>query len=997
MVKVTSLTRTRQYLGFKFWLLALMFYCFAAGTQATAQSDVVGRWSSVPDLPFFPVHAHLLPTGKVMIWPGDEISGNDPRAWDPATATTSFLAKPGYDVFCAGHSFLADGRLLVTGGHIQTSVGLPNSSIYDPFTNTWAQMPNMNAGRWYPTNTTLAAGDVLVVSGHIDTTVFENTLPQVFQTASGTWRSLTNAQIGLDLYPRMHLAPNGRVINTAPSTTTRYLDTSGTGSWSVVGNHSVNVYRDYGSSVMYDDGKILVMGGGADPPTNTAEVIDLNAASPAWRSVASMAFARRQLNATILPDGQVLVTGGTSGPGFNDPTAAVFAAEMWNPATENWTTMASAQIPRLYHSTALLLPDGRILSMGGNGYPQAEIYEPPYLFKGTRPAISSAPESVNYGQTFFVQTPDAADVTQVTWIRLSSVTHAFNMDQRFSRLSFSQVAGGLNVLAPSDPNLAPPGHYMLFILNGNGVPSVAKIIQVTSTPGLPTVTVVATDANAAEAATPNTGTFTVSRTGSTAAALTVNYTVGGTATAGADYTTLSGSVVIPAGSASATITVTPVDDSVSEGDETVVVTLGSSVSYNVGSPSAATVTIADNDAAPPASITLSFNGQIRDRVGQGETALSADGQMDGTFTVTLSTGSGNRTVTRLDLTRSNQSGIWDTQPNNGFWVLGAASTFDAALLNASNGTVNFPLTAGSTFNIFASDFQGQLFVPGSSFTLTVSFADGSTATATASIGALPPVPGLTTLSPNSATAGGPAFTLTVNGSNFVSDSVVQWNGTVRTTTFVSATQLTAAIPASDIAAAGTAQVTVANPGGGTSNALTFTINTGTPAPSLTTLSPNSRTAGGPAFTLTVNGSNFVSGSVVQWNGAARSTTFVSGTQLTAAIPAGDISAAGTAQVRVVNPGGATSNALTFTITSPGFTLTVSRSGNGTVTSTPTGINCGSTCAAAYSPGTVVTLTATPQNKNFPFLGWSGGGCSGTGQCTLTMDATKQVTATFGKN
>ena len=275
---------------------------------------------------------------------------------------------------------------------------------------------------------------------------------------------------------------------------------------------------------------------------------------------------------------------------------------------------------------------------------------------------------------------------------------------------------------------------MLFILNGNGVPSVAKIIQVTSTPGLPTVTVVATDANAAEAATPNTGTFTVSRTGSTAAALTVNYTVGGTASNGTDYTTIPTSVVIPAGSASATITVTPIDDTVSESNETVVVTLSSSASYNVGSPSAATVTIADNDVASAASIALSFNGQIRDRVGGGETALSADGAMDGTFTVTLSAGSGNRTVTRLDLARAGE-GNWDTQPNNGFWVLGAASTLDAALFNAANGTVNFPLTAGSSFNIFASNFQGAMFVAGSSFTLTVSFADGSTATATASIGA----------------------------------------------------------------------------------------------------------------------------------------------------------------------------------------------------------------------------------------------------------------------
>ena len=142
----------------------------------------------------------------------------------------------------------------------------------------------------------------------------ENRLPEVFQVGSNTWRDLTNAQISLGLYPRMHLAPNGRVFNSGPSTVTRYLDTSGTGAWTVVANHSVNVYRNNAPSVTYDNGKVLVMGGG-DPPTNTAEVIDLNAATPAWHSIPSMAFARRQHNATLLPDGKVLVTGGTSGPG----------------------------------------------------------------------------------------------------------------------------------------------------------------------------------------------------------------------------------------------------------------------------------------------------------------------------------------------------------------------------------------------------------------------------------------------------------------------------------------------------------------------------------------------------------------------------------------------------------------------------------------------------------------------------------------------------------
>ena len=172
------------------------------------------------------------------------------------------LTKPGYDIFCSGHAFLANGRLFVAGGHIQNDVGLSNASMYDPFTNQWSSAPNMNAGRWYPTTTTLANGDVLVVSGSIDTSVGENRLPEVFQVGSGTWRDLTNAQISLDLYPRMHLAPNGKVFNSAPSTVTRYLDPSGTGAWTVVANRSVNVYRSYGTSVMYDSGKVLVDGRG---------------------------------------------------------------------------------------------------------------------------------------------------------------------------------------------------------------------------------------------------------------------------------------------------------------------------------------------------------------------------------------------------------------------------------------------------------------------------------------------------------------------------------------------------------------------------------------------------------------------------------------------------------------------------------------------------------------------------------------------------------------
>jgi hypothetical protein len=199
-----------------------------------------------------------------------------------------------------------------------------------------------------------------------------------------------------------------------------------------------------------------------------------------------MSNARRQLNATILPDGKVLVTGGTSGGGFNNEATPVFSAELWDPETEIWTTLADMKVPRLYHSTAVLLPDGRVLCSGGGqggdppyfDYPNAEIYSPPYLFRGPRPTVISAPASVTYDEKFSVRTPDGAAVTKVTWIRLPSVTHAFDSNQRINQLSFSRTPEGIDVTAPSNRNLCPPGHYMLFLLNENGVPSVAKIIKI---------------------------------------------------------------------------------------------------------------------------------------------------------------------------------------------------------------------------------------------------------------------------------------------------------------------------------------------------------------------------------------------------------------------------------------------------------------------------------------------------------------------------------------
>lgn len=294
-------------------------------------------------------------------------------------------------------------------------------------------------------------------------------------------------------------------------------------------------------------------------------------------------------------------------------------------------------------------------------------------------------------------------------------------------------------------------------------------------------------------------------------------------------------------------------------------------------------------------------------------------------------------------TSTNSSGWFDTEA--GMNRLQAAFSGTGVTVNSvtftnpTQITLNVTVAAGATTgarNLTITNPDGQSLVANG--VLTVNSGTN-------------PAPTTTSLSPTSATAGGSGFTLTVNGTNFISSSVVRWNGSDRTTTFVSATQVTATIPASDIATAGTATVTVFNPapGGGLSNGQTFTINN--PAPTITSLVPSSTLAGGATFNLVVNGTGFVNGSTVRWNGSNRTTTFNSSTQLTASINASDIATAGTATVTVFNaaPGGGTSAGATFTINNPvpaisslspssataggaGFTLTVNGTGfvNGSI-------------------------------------------------------------------
>ena len=436
-----------------------------------------GEWTASFDWPVIAIHLHLLPSGQLLSWGG--LGG--PRIWDPATA--EFTTAPSTsNVFCSGHAFLPDGRLLVTGGHITPDHGIADTNIFDTATRTWTTVAPMARGRWYPTSTTLPNGEVLTLAGR-DESSAEVTIPEVW--TGSRWRALTGANRQLPYYPRTFVAPNGLVFYAGELQQTWYLDPEGTGAWTPVAASKYG-RREYGSAVMYRPGEVLIVGG-CDPPsgapTSTAEVIDLGEAVPAWRYTGSMGQPRRQFNATLLPDGRVLATGGTGVTGFTDPAGAVHAAEVWDPASGDWTTWASNRVTRVYHSTTLLLHDGRMLHSGSGdagGIPRelsAEIFSPPYLFRGARPSITSAPDSVGYGQQFFVATPDAGQVVRATLVRLASVTHAFDQNQRFLELPLARVAGGLDLAAPANGNLAPPGHYLLFILNSAGIPSLARTIQ----------------------------------------------------------------------------------------------------------------------------------------------------------------------------------------------------------------------------------------------------------------------------------------------------------------------------------------------------------------------------------------------------------------------------------------------------------------------------------------------------------------------------------------
>src|SRR5580704_7956669 len=481
--------------------LLLLVATLGFQSSANAQANVQGQWVTLStQMPINPVHVAMMHTGQVLIVSG---SGNFPSdtsymaaIWDPATDTVTTQPLQ-WDMFCNGMVILPDGRPFVLGGTLQYDpfLGQPLTSAFDPATGNFVNLQSMSNGRWYPTATVLSDGSVMVFSGFNESSTTNQTV-EIYKVSSG-WSPAYEAPFTPPLYPRMHVLPNGSVFNSGPQPSSALFNPA-THTWTQnVATTNYSGTRTYGTSVLLPltpannyDPRIIIMGGG-NPATATTELIDMGASKPAWVYGPNMSEARIEMDAVMLPNGKVLAVNGSLND--EDSTTASLNADLYDPASNTFSSAGAYAFARLYHSGALLLPDATVLVLGGNPErgtyePHMEIYTPAYLFNSsggpaTRPTITSVtPGVVGYGSSFQIQTPDAASISSAVLIRAGSPTHAFDMDQRLVGLNFTAGSGVLNATAPPNGSIAPPGYYLLFILNSTGVPSIAQFVQLSLTP-----------------------------------------------------------------------------------------------------------------------------------------------------------------------------------------------------------------------------------------------------------------------------------------------------------------------------------------------------------------------------------------------------------------------------------------------------------------------------------------------------------------------------------
>ncbi|HEY3727072.1 MAG TPA: galactose oxidase-like domain-containing protein [Solirubrobacteraceae bacterium] len=487
------------------------------------------------DLAFKPggpsaIHVSTLGDGRAFCFGfGDKGMGPDPGAFviDPGTGTTASPTTK-HHLFCSGHALLPDGRLVIMGGHGDEVKAI---HVFDPATVTLSHHDDMPHGRWYPTVTVLPDGRAAVMSGSQHTGPVSATNPvnatvQVFDVTKPAGHRLSAEEHSpspfsphypaghqeIDLYPWNIVLPDGRLLVHCRNST-RFWHPGTPGHWDAkilkARRKESRTYPGQGTCVMLpllpEDGyrvRVMAIGGGGvdrevfyqgghndDPSTNTVELLDLGKARPGWQNVAAMHHPRVLCDSVMLPDGRVLVVGGSSTGKSDVAVDPVLPTELYDPAADTWTELAPINCPHLYHSTALLLSDGRVMRGGKDGQFQRdpykyfehrlELFSPPYLFGGPRPLIASAPAAGGYGHNITIGCPTAGEITRVALIRAGAVTHNFHMDQRYVGLEVRRTtASKLTVTLPPDSKIAPPGAYMLFVVDGAGIPSAGRMIKV---------------------------------------------------------------------------------------------------------------------------------------------------------------------------------------------------------------------------------------------------------------------------------------------------------------------------------------------------------------------------------------------------------------------------------------------------------------------------------------------------------------------------------------
>jgi hypothetical protein len=479
-----------------------------------------GVWQIMPyQAPVRGIHAVVLKNGNVLLVAG---SGNDPNAfaagtftsavYQPKTGTFILVPTPA-DLFCSGHVQLADGRVLVLGGNkaypdaTHGYEGLADSYVFDPNTNTYTKLNNLNDGHWYPSATELGNGDVISLGG-LGPTSSGTVATEYFDAATGNWLSLSQAHQTWSfwgLYPTMILMQDGRLFYTGAHVFGNGLPGTGASIYDYNANTITDVpglqnkdQRDEGMSVLLppaQDQRVLTLGGGnnqTNPDANRlTDIIDLKQANPSYQPgpllptgtltagvPETTGQGKMYVSAVILPNGNVFETGG----GLHDRADPVYEASMFDPVTNTFTAgMAADPVPRTYHSSAFLLPDGRVMAVGNNPGDgsfdsRISIYSPPYLFAGPRPQINwVGSQDWTYGSTQAIAVD--GPVVRASLIRPEAVTHSSDPNQRYVGLPMTVNGNDIGVHVTNNPNIAPPGWYMLFVVKASGVPSVAQWVH----------------------------------------------------------------------------------------------------------------------------------------------------------------------------------------------------------------------------------------------------------------------------------------------------------------------------------------------------------------------------------------------------------------------------------------------------------------------------------------------------------------------------------------